>query len=56
MANNKLPCVTYRHCEDMEHILVYAKNGFLLDDSYEGFPKLTTLQVLKCLEKCGIMI
>ena len=55
MANNKLPCVIYRHCEDMEHILVYAKNGFLLDDSYEGFPKLTTLQVLKCLEKCGII-
>ena len=55
MANNKLPSVTYRHCEDMEHIIVYAKNDFLLDDSCEGFPKLTTLQVLECLEKGGII-
>lgn len=30
MANNKLPCVTYRHCEDMEHILIYAKKWFLI--------------------------
>lgn len=56
MANkNQIPKVLFRHCADMEHIVV-SRNGFLLHDGYEGFPRLSAEQVLECLNNCGIII
>lgn len=49
-----IPKVLYRHCDDMEHIIVH-QNNVLLSDEYEGFPKLTAKEVLECLAKCGII-
>ena len=51
---NQIPNVLFRYCDDMEHIVVY-RNGILLHDGYEGFPKLTGKEVLKCLAECGII-
>mgnify|MGYP003463108544 CR=1 FL=1 len=51
---NKIPKVLFRHCDDMEHIIV-SRNGVLLHDGYEGFPMLRADQVLECLAECGII-
>lgn len=51
-GEKKLPKVLFRHFDDMEHIVIFD-NGFVKSDECEGFPKLTGLDVLKCLAKHG---
>lgn len=46
--------VLFRHCEDMEHIVVW-KNGIVESDECEGYPKLSGLDVLRCLGKHGLI-
>lgn len=51
---DSVPKVLLRYCKDMEHIIVH-QNEILLHDGYEGLPKLTGREVLKCLDECGII-
>lgn len=51
---NQIPKILFRHCDDIEHIIV-SRNGVLLHDGYEGFPILRADQVLECLAECGII-
>lgn len=46
--------VVYRSCDDMDHVLLYH-NNCLLSDEYEGFPRLSALDVLECLATYGII-
>lgn len=54
MAKKRIPKVLFRYCNDMEHIVVF-ENGFTVSDGYEGYPKLTSREVLYCLAECGII-
>ena len=51
---NQITKVLFRYCNDMEHIIVH-RNGIVLHDGYEGFPRLTAEQILECLENCGVI-
>lgn len=46
--------VLFRYCDDMEHIVIY-KNGIVKSDECEGYPKLSGLDVLRCLAKHGLI-
>lgn len=46
------PNVLFRYCNDMEHIVI-VDNGFIESDECEGYPKLSGLEVLKCMAKHG---
>lgn len=54
IRKKELPRVLYRHCDDMEHIVIY-QNGILLSDEYEGFPNLSGKEILECFAKYGII-
>lgn len=49
---NKFPKVLFRYCNDMEHIVI-IDNGFVESDECEGYPKLSGLEVLRCLAAHG---
>lgn len=49
---NKIPRVLFRYCNDMEHIVIFD-NGFTVSDECEGYPKLSGLEVLRCLATYG---
>lgn len=46
--------VLFRHDEGYEHLVIQGKNS-TLDDSVEGYPKLSALEVLKALAKNGVI-
>ena len=48
----ELPNVLFRYCNDMEHIVIFD-NGFVESDECEGYPKLSGLEVLKCMATHG---
>lgn len=53
MKNKKIPKILFRYCNDMEHMVVVDPAGFVESDECEGYPKLTGLEVLRCLAVHG---
>lgn len=50
-----VPDILYRYEEDFEHIVVY-KNGILISDKYEGFPRISKEQVIQLLNEIGVSV
>ena len=46
--------VLYRSCSEMDHMIV-SRDGVLLSDRFEGFPKLMPEDVLACLAESGVI-
>lgn len=53
MSKNKTKIVL-RKDDEMEHLLIY-RNGILVSDAYEAFPKFTTEEILMRLHQEGII-
>lgn len=53
MARQSKYKVILRKDVDYEHLLVY-KDGILIDDSIEGFPKINMEDALRALNKKGL--